>query len=234
MRILIVDDERAFADVLAIGLTAEGFAVDSVHDGRTGYLMAATGAYSAIVLDLMLPQLSGYAVCARLRAEGVTTPVIVLTAKNGEYDEVEALQSGADDYLRKPFSYPVLVARIHSLLRRPAALAESVLTVGDLVIDASRRRVRRGGTPVELGAREWSILEVLARAAGTVVSKEALLGEAWPDAADDVNLVEARVSVLRRKIDAPFDRHSLVTVRGAGYRLIDDRAEAERHPGWHG
>ncbi|MFG6443925.1 response regulator transcription factor [Microbacterium sp. P07] len=229
MRILVVDDERAFAEVLAAGLTAEGFVVDTVHDGRSGYLMAATGAYSAIVLDLMLPRLSGFAVAARLRADGVRTPVIVLTAKNGEFDEVEALESGADDYLRKPFSYPVLVARIRSLLRRPTEITESVIAIGDLVMDAARRHVRRAGVHIELSGREWMILEILARAAGTVVSKEALLGEAWPDEADDVNLVEARVSVLRRKIDAPFGRRSLETVRGAGYRLIDDRPAADRH-----
>ncbi|RFA07533.1 DNA-binding response regulator [Subtercola boreus] len=229
MRILVVDDERAFAGILSVGLTAEGFTVDTVYDGRSGYLMAATGAYSVIVLDLMLPQLSGFAVCARLRAEGVITPVIVLTAKNGEFDEVEALESGADDYLRKPFSYPVLVARIRSLLRRPAAIAENEISVGDLVLDVARRRVRRAGTPIDLSGRERDILETLIRAAGTVVSKATLLGEVWPGEAEDVNLVGARVSVLRRKIDAPFRRRSLETVRGAGYRLVDDRPAADRH-----
>jgi len=228
VRILVVDDERAFADILATGLTAEGFAVDTAYDGRSGYLLAATGAYAAIVLDLMMPQMNGFAVCARLRAEGIATPVIVLTAKQGEYDEVEALQSGADDYLRKPFRYPVLVARLQALLRRPSAIADGVLTVGDLVVDAARRRVSRGAESIEVGGREWTILESLARAGGTVVSKEELLLEAWPGEADDVNLVEARVSSLRRKIDTPFGRRSLQTVRGAGYRLVDDRAQANR------
>ena len=228
VRILVVDDERAFADILATGLTAEGFAVDTAYDGRSGYLLAATGAYAAIVLDLMMPQMNGFAVCARLRAEGIATPVIVLTAKQGEYDEVEALQSGADDYLRKPFRYPVLVARLQALLRRPSAIADGVLTVGDLVVDAARRRVSRGADAIEVGGREWTILETLARAGGTVVAKEDLLLEAWPGEADDVNLVEARVSSLRRKIDTPFGRRSLQTVRGAGYRLVDDRAQANR------
>ena len=228
VRILVVDDERAFADILATGLTAEGFAVDTAYDGRSGYLLAATGAYAAIVLDLMMPQMNGFAVCARLRAEGIATPVIVLTAKQGEYDEVEALQSGADDYLRKPFRYPVLVARLQALLRRPSAIADGVLTVGDLVVDAARRRVSRGADAIEVGGREWTILETLARAGGTVVAKEDLLLEAWPGEADDVNLVEARVSSLRRKIDTPFGRRSLQTVRGAGYRLGDDRAQANR------
>ena len=228
VRILVVDDERAFADILATGLTAEGFAVDTAYDGRSGYLLAATGAYAAIVLDLMMPQMNGFAVCARLRAEGIATPVIVLTAKQGEYDEVEALQSGADDYLRKPFRYPVLVARLQALLRRPSAIADGVLTVGDLVVDAARRRVSRGADAIEVGGREWTILETLARAGGTVVSKEDLLLEAWPGEADDVNLVEARVSSLRRKIDTPFGRRSLQSVRGAGYRLVDDRAQANR------
>ena len=228
MRILVVDDERAFADILATGLTAEGFAVDTAYDGRSGYLLAATGAYAAIVLDLMMPQMNGFAVCARLRAEGIATPVIVLTAKQGEYDEIEALQSGADDYLRKPFRYPVLVARLQALLRRPAAIADGIVTGGDLVVDAARRRVSRGPNAIEVGGREWTILETLARAGGTVVSKEDLLLEAWPGEADDVNLVEARVSSLRRKIDTPFGRRSLQTVRGAGYRLVDDRAQANR------
>lgn len=225
VRILVVDDERAFADILATGLTAEGFTVDTAYDGRSGYLLAATGAYTAIVLDVMMPQMNGFAVCARLRAEGIATPVIVLTAKQGEYDEIEALNSGADDYLRKPFRYPVLVARLHALLRRPAAIADGIVTVGDLVVDAARRRVSRGADAIEVVGREWTILETLARAAGTVVSKEELLLEAWPGEADDVNLVEARVSSLRRKIDAPFGRQSLQTVRGAGYRLVDDRAQ---------
>ena len=228
VRILVVDDERAFADILATGLTAEGFAVDTAYDGRSGYLLAATGAYAAIVLDLMMPQMNGFAVCARLRAEGIATPVIVLTAKQGEYDEIEALSSGADDYLRKPFRYPVLVARLQALLRRPAAIADGIVTVGDLVVDAARRRVSRGADAIEVGGREWTILETLARAGGTVGSKEDLLLEAWPGEADDVNLVEARVSSLRRKIDTPFGRRSLQTVRGAGYRLVDDRARADR------
>ncbi|WP_084361543.1 response regulator transcription factor [Herbiconiux solani] len=230
MRILIVDDERAFADVLSRGLTAEGFTVDTVYDGRTGYLMAATGVYAAVVLDLMLPGMSGFAVAARLRSEGVSTPIIVLTAKDGELDEVEALESGADDYLRKPFSYPVLVARLRSVLRRPVGGGagsggdlDGSLTVGDLVLDAGRRQVRRAGVVIEVGGREWMILEALARAGGTVVGKERLLLEAWPGEPVDVNLVEARVSSLRRKIDLPFGRRSIVTVRGAGYRLVDDR-----------
>lgn len=224
MRILIVDDERAFADVLATGLTAEGFTTDTAYDGPTGYLLAATGVYAAIVLDLMMPRMSGFAVCARLRAEGISTPIIVLTAKDGEYDEVEALSTGADDYLRKPFRYPVLVARLRAVLRRPTTVTEAVLKVGDLVIDTSRRLVRRGMDVIEVGRREGMILEALARAGGTVVSKHDLLLEAWPGEADDVNLVEARVSSLRRKIDAPFGRRSLQTVRSAGYRLIDDRS----------
>lgn len=223
MRILLVDDERGFAGILAAGLSAEGFVVDVAHDGRAGYLLAATGAYAAIVLDLMLPVMSGFAVSTRLRAEGIQTPIIVLTAKSGRLDEVEALDAGADDYLRKPFAYTVLVARLRSLLRRPAVLQDLVVIVGDLRLDSARRRMHRGETAIELSAREWSLLEILARADGAVVGKETLLLEAWEGEQDDVNLVEARISALRRKIDVPFDRRSLVTVRGAGYRLVDDR-----------
>lgn len=225
MRILVVDDERTFADVLAAGLTAEGFVVDTAYDGRGGYLLAATGVYAAVVLDLMMPGMSGFRVCSQLRAEGVTTPVIVLTAKDGHEDEIEALDSGADDYLRKPFRYPVLVARIRSLLRRPAARTVGVVTVGDLILDRTRHQVTRSGIRIDLSAKEEAILDVLACASGTVVSKPALLLDVWPGEPDDVNLVEARISALRRKIDTPFGRRSLQTVRGAGYRLIDDRAE---------
>lgn len=224
VRILVVDDERAFADVLATGLTAEGFVVDTAYDGRAGYLLAATGVYSAIVLDLMMPGMSGYRVCSRLRAEGVNTPVIVLTAKDGDEDEIEALECGADDYLRKPFRYPILVARLRALLRRPAERSDPVVSVGDLALDRARHEVTRSGVRIELSAKEEAILDVLARASGTVVSKPALLLEVWPGEPDDVNLVEARMSALRRKIDTPFGRRSLQTVRGVGYRLVDDRA----------
>jgi len=222
MRILLVEDERAFAAVLARGLTAEGYAVDVAHDGRSGLLLASTGAYAMIVLDLMLPVMSGYAVCTQLRRDGVTTPILVLTAKDGDLDQVEALDAGADDYLTKPFSYSVLVAHLRALTRRAPALAESELTVGDLTIDTARRTCHRGDTLVSLTPRELAILEMLARAGGRVVAKDELALQLWVDEDVDDNAIEARVSALRRKVDRPFGRASIETIRGSGYRLVDD------------
>ncbi len=223
MRILLVEDERRLAQVLARGLGLDGFVVDVAADGRSGFLLARTGGYDAIVLDLMLPGMPGLDVCRALRDEDVVTPILVLTARDAERDEVRSLAAGADDYLRKPFSYRVLLARLRGLLRRSPRVGGDVLHVGDLQVDTVRREVGRDGRAIPVTAREFALLEVLARAGGAVLSKEAILVAAWPGEADDVNLVEARMSGLRRKIDATFDRHSLQTVRGAGYRLVDDR-----------
>ncbi|MFF8630125.1 response regulator transcription factor [Streptomyces werraensis] len=223
MRILVVEDEVDLAHTLRTGLTAEGYSVDLAHDGRQGLWMARTGAYALVVLDLMLPGLNGYKVCAQLRREGNATPVLVLTAKDGDRDQAEALDTGADDYLAKPFSYMVLVARLRALVRRSAATAPPVLAVGDLSLDVAGRVCRRGGVRVDLTPREFAVLELLARHAGQAVSKGDLLYHAWPDEAYDPNLVEVRVSSLRRKVDTAFRRQSLQTVRGTGYRLVDDR-----------
>ncbi|MFI8205304.1 response regulator transcription factor [Streptomyces sp. NPDC085937] len=223
MRILVVEDEVDLAHTLRAGLTAEGYGVDLAHDGRQGLWMARTGDYALIVLDLMLPGLNGYKVCAQLRREGNATPILVLTAKDGEWDQAEALDTGADDYLAKPFSYPVLVARLRALVRRSVTVAPPVLAVGDLSLDVAGRVCRRAGVRVDLSPREFAVLELLARRAGRAVPKPDLLCHAWPDEAVDPNLVEARVSSLRKKIDAAFGRQSLQTVRGTGYRLVDDR-----------
>jgi DNA-binding response OmpR family regulator len=227
VRILVVEDERALAKALHRGLSAEGYTVDVAYDGREGLWMARTGDYAAVLLDLMLPTLNGYRICQTLRREGITTPILVLTAKDGDYDQAEALDTGADDFLVKPFSYLVLVARVRALLRRGAAGAAPQLTIGDLVLDVAARTCRRGGVPIALTPREFAIAEVLARRPGEVVAKTEILHHAWPDEVDDVNLVEARVSGLRRKIDTQFSRASLHTVRGVGYRLVDDRRDAE-------
>ncbi|AJZ83642.1 response regulator transcription factor [Streptomyces sp. AgN23] len=223
MRILVVEDEVDLAHTLHTGLTAEGYSVDLAHDGRQGLWMARTGEYALVVLDLMLPGLNGYKVCDQLRREGNATPILVLTAKDGEWDQAEALDTGADDYLAKPFSYLVLVARLRALVRRAAAVAPPVLAVGDLSLDVAGRICRRAGTRVDLTPREFAVLELLARRAGQAVPKTDLLYHAWPDEALDPNLVEARVSTLRKKVDTAFDRQSLQTVRGTGYRLVDDR-----------
>lgn len=225
MRLLIVEDERELAESLRRGLIAEGYTVDVVHDGNSGLELAMSEGYQAIVLDLMLPGLNGYQVCARLRASRVGTPVLVLTAKDGEYDEAEALDTGADDYLTKPFSYVVLLARVRALLRRGGEPRPAVLTVGDLVVDQARRVCSRGSTPITLTAKQFAVLACLARRADTVVSKTEILDEVWDAAYDgDVNIVEVYIRALRRRIDEPFGRLSIETVRGAGYRLVGARA----------
>lgn len=217
---LLVEDEQRLADLVKGGLVGEGFAVDVVYDGRDGLWMATENAYDVIVLDVMLPRMNGYAVCARLREAGNWTPIMMLTAKDGVYDEAEALDTGADDYLAKPFSYVVLLARLRALVRRGGTERPVSLTVGDLVIDPAGLRCRRGSTEIGLTPKEFAVLHGLARRAGEVVSKSELLAQAWDFSYDgDPNIVEVYISALRRKIDLPFGRTTLVTVRGAGYRL---------------
>ncbi|MFF3269667.1 response regulator transcription factor [Streptomyces chrestomyceticus] len=217
MRLLIVEDEKRLALSLAKGLTAEGYAVDVVHDGLEGLHRAGEGAYDLIVLDIMLPGMNGYRVCGALRAAGNDVPILMLTAKDGEYDEAEGLDTGADDYLTKPFSYVVLVARIKALLRRRGRTALPVLRVGELSIDQGARRVERGGEEVVLTTKEFAVLEQLALRAGDVVSKAEILEHVWDFAYEgDDNIVEVYVSALRRKLGAA----AIATVRGAGYRLV--------------
>ncbi|MFG1994554.1 response regulator transcription factor [Actinoplanes sp. NPDC048988] len=225
MRLLVVEDERELAESLRRGLVAEGYSVDVVHDGSTGLEYALSEGYQAVILDLMLPRLNGFQVCARLRESRVGTPVLVLTAKDGEYDEAEALDTGADDYLTKPFSYVVLLARVRALLRRGGEHRPVVLTVGDLVVDQARRLCSRGPTPIPLTAKQFAVLACLARRANAVVSKAEILDEVWDAAYDgDLNIVEVYIRALRRGIDVPFGRQSIETVRGAGYRLVDTDA----------
>ncbi|MEV0582678.1 response regulator transcription factor [Nonomuraea sp. NPDC050310] len=220
MRVLLVEDEERLALLLKDGLAGEGFAVDVAHDGREGLWLATENPYDVIVLDVMLPRLNGYAVCARLREAGNWTPIMMLTAKDGAYDEAEALDTGADDYLAKPFSYVVLLARLRALIRRGGRERPVALTVGDLVIDPAGLRCSRGDREIALTPKEFAVLHGLARRAGEVVSKSDLLAQAWDFSYDgDPNIVEVYISALRRKIDVPFGRSSLVTVRGAGYRL---------------
>jgi len=223
VRILVVEDERSLAAALQRGLRAEGFAVDVSEDGLDGLAKARTGAYDVVVLDVMLPGQSGYRVVQGLRAERNWVPVLMLTAKDGEYDEADALDVGADDYLTKPFSFVVLVARIRALLRRGAPQRPTVLSVGDLALDPASRRVTRGEVEIDLTAREFALLEYLLRRNGEVVAKSDLLAHVWDAHLDvDLNLVEVYVGYLRKKVDAPFGRASLQTVRGAGYRLVGD------------
>ncbi|HEX3705568.1 MAG TPA: response regulator transcription factor [Mycobacteriales bacterium] len=222
MRLLVVDDERRLARALEHGLTAEGYLVDVAHDGGTGLDAALTGGYDAIVLDLMLPVLSGYEVVRRLRAADVWTPVLMLTAKDGEYDEADALDEGADDYLTKPFSLVVLVARIRALLRRGLVARPTVLRSGSVEVDPGSRRVLRDGQEVEITAREFALLSYLTRHAGQVVSKAELYEHVWEshDADRGLNVVEVYVGYLRRKLG----RDVVETVRGAGYRAPEHHA----------
>ncbi|MCX4548130.1 response regulator transcription factor [Streptomyces sp. NBC_01387] len=218
MRLLIVEDEKRLARSLAAGLTAEGFAVDVVHDGLEGLYRAGEIPYDLVVLDIMLPGMNGYRVCAALRAAGNDVPILMLTAKDGEYDEAEGLDTGADDYLTKPFSYLVLVARIRALIRRRSAGRPSpVLTAGELSIDTATRRVHCAEGEVALTAKEFAVLEQLAVRAGEVVGKPEILEHVWDFAYEgDPNIVEVYVSALRRKLGAG----RIETVRGAGYRLV--------------
>jgi DNA-binding response OmpR family regulator len=217
MRVLIVEDEKRLAASLAAGLAAEGFAVDVVHDGTDGLHRATESGYDLIILDIMLPGLNGYRVCAALRAAGDETPVLMLTAKDGEYDEAEGLDTGADDYLTKPFSYVVLLARVRALLRRRAPGAAPLLRAGELEVDRGTRRVTRAGREVALTAKEYTVLEHLAGRAGEVISKAEILEHGWDFAYDgDPNIVEVYISALRRKLGPGL----IDTVRGAGYRLL--------------
>ncbi len=222
MRVLVVEDERRMAGALQRGLQAEGFAVDLAYDGEEGLHLARVGDYDVVVLDIMLPRLSGYNVCKRLRAEENWVPILMLSAKDGEYDMADGLDLGADDYLTKPFSYVVLVARLRALLRRGSRRRPSVLTAGDLTLDPASRRVTRGAAEVELTPREFALLEYLMRHHDEVVSKSEILEHVWDTYDTDPNVVEVYVGYLRRKIDAPFGRNALKTVRGAGYRLSGD------------
>ena len=224
----MVEDDRRLAELLRRGLVGEGYAVDVAHDGRRGLESALDSEYDAVVLDVMLPYVNGYRLCAQLRDAGRWMPVLMLTAKDGEYDQAEGLDTGADDYVVKPFSFVALAARLRALIRRGRPERPSVLRVGDLEVDPASRRCRRGAVAVALTAREFAVLEYLARRSGETVSKGEVLEHVWDDRFDgDVNLVEVYVSALRRKIDAPFGRCTIRTVRGAGYRL--DAAES-RNP----
>lgn len=223
MRLLIVEDELRLASALQRGLSAEGFTVDVAHTGPDGLHAAQEHGYDAVVLDIMLPGLSGYRIIEALRAAENWVPILMLTAKDGEYDEADALDLGADDYVTKPFSFVVLLARLRALLRRGASPRPAVLGVGDLVLDPAAHTVHRGETEVDLTPREFALLEYLMRRAGQAVSKAEILHHVWDAHYEgDANVVEVYVGYLRRKIDTPFERLSVQTVRGAGYRLAVD------------
>ena len=223
MRILVVEDEQRMAAGLRAGLEAEGFAVDVASNGVDGLWLARERPPDAIVLDIMLPGLNGYVICRTLRAEDIWTPILMLTAKDGEWDQVEALDTGADDYLTKPFSHAVLVARLRALLRRGTAERPAILAAGDLSLDPAARRAWRGQTELDLTTRETALLEFLLRRRGEVLSKHEILTHVWDfDFDGDPNIVEVYIGHLRRKVDRPFGRTAIRTLRGAGYRLEAD------------
>jgi two-component system, OmpR family, response regulator len=221
MRVLLVEDEPRLSATLSMGLRAEGFVVVAVATGVEGLHEATENSYDVAILDIMLPGRSGYEVLRQMRAQNVWTPVLMLTAKDGEYDETDAFDLGADDYLTKPFSFRVLVARLRALVRRGAPERPVVLTAGSLSLDPARHLVERDSTPITLTPREYGVLEFLMRNKDVVVTKAEILRNVWdehhqgPD-----NVVEVYVGYLRRKIDAPFGTNTIETIRGVGYRLL--------------
>ncbi|NUR98380.1 MAG: response regulator transcription factor [Kribbellaceae bacterium] len=223
MRVLIVEDEVPLAETVRHGLTEDGFVVEVVHNGEDAVWAATENPYDVIVLDIMLPKLNGYKVLEQIRERGVWAPVLMLTAKDGDYDQTDAFDLGADDYLTKPFSFIILVARLRALIRRGAPERPVVMTAGDLHLDPVRRRVERAGQEVVLTRREYGLLEFLMRHRGETVSKAEILDSVWDPAFEgDPNVVEVYIRYLRLKLDAPFERNAIQTLRGMGYRLDPD------------
>ena len=221
---LVVEDEVSVARGVQRCLSADGFDVEVVHDGRSGLERARADHFNLIVLDILLPSMNGYRVCQAIRTDDERTPILMLTAKSGEYDEAEGLETGADDYLVKPFSMVVLLARVRALLRRPQR-GNGELVVGDLHLDPMRRRCLRGPEAIDLTAREMEVLAYLLDHANETVCKAEVLEAVWGVGFEgDPNIVEVYIGHLRRKLDEPFGRRTIETVRGAGYRLLESEA----------
>ncbi len=232
MRTLLVEDEQLLGSSIKTGLSDEGFVVDWVTDGMSGLWAATENSYDVIVLDIMVPRLNGYKLLETLRAREIWTPVLMLTAKSGEYDQTDAFELGADDYLIKPFHLIVLAAHLRALIRRGAPARPTTLKVGTLTLDPAKRKVARGETPIRLTAREFGLLLYLMRNTGDVLSKPDILDNVWDPAYEGGdNVVEVYIGYLRRKIDQPFGLSTLQNVRGMGYRLVaDDEATTEENP----
>ncbi len=223
MKLLMIEDDEKIATAVRRGLEGEGFVVDVVLNGVDGLWLAKEGCFDALIVDLMLPGMNGFEICAALREANIWTPILVLTAKDGDLDEAEALDSGADDYVVKPFSFPVLVARVRALLRRTDGGLPAPLEAGDLRIDPLQRRAWRGDVDIVLTTRQFQVLEFLIRRVGAVQSKDDILAGVWDyDFDGDPNIVEVYIRRLRTRIDEPFGRRAIETVRGAGYRLDAD------------
>jgi two-component system OmpR family response regulator len=219
MRILVVEDEVNLAAAIEAGLTAEGYEVEVANDGDDGLWRAQEGQFDAIILDILLPGMNGYRVCATIREEGIHTPILMLTAKDGEYDEAEGLDTGADDYITKPFSFMVLLSRLRAVLRRSETVRPPILTVGDLTLDSSTKTCRRSSTDISLTRREFALLEALMTDPDRVVAKQELIDRVWGlDYFGNPNIVEVYVGYLRNKVDRPFGTHTIETIRGMGYR----------------
>ncbi len=223
MKLLVVEDDRAISDALREGLEDESYAVDVAYDGDEGYRSASADEYDVIILDVMMPEMNGYEVCRKLRAEGNTTPILMLTAKDQAQDIVEGLDGGADDYLPKPFNFDVLLARVRALLRRPNEKQAEVLQVADLTLDPSTKAITRAGQNISLTSKEYAILEYLMRNPGKVISKDKFIAHVWDFDADILpNTVEQFVMFVRRKVDKPFDTKLIKTVPGFGYKIVGD------------
>jgi two-component system, OmpR family, response regulator len=232
VKVLVVEDEPRLASTLTMGLQAEGFLVVTAASGTDGLWEASEHRFDVIVLDIMLPGLNGYEVLRQIRGKQIWTPVLMLTAKDGDYDQIDAFDLGADDYLTKPFSFIVLVARLRALIRRGAPQRPVVLTAGSLALDPSRRIVRRDGCGIALTPREFGLLEYLMRNKDTVVTKADILHSVWdPHFSGADNVVEVYIGYLRRKIDVPFGTHTIETVRGVGYRLDGAATDADTASG---
>ena len=222
MRVLVVEDEVKLAGLIRRGLREEGVLADVAIKGEDALWMAESTGYDVVVLDVMLPGMDGFETCRRLRGDGVRTPILMLTARDAVEDRIAGLDTGADDYLTKPFDFGELLARLRALARRGPAERAAVLRVGDLELDPASRRVRRGDTDIELSTKEFQLLEVFMRNPGTVLSRFQLLEGAWDtDYEHRSNVIDVYVRYLREKIDRPFGVETIETVRGAGYRLID-------------
>ena len=231
MRILVVEDGTKMAALLKRGLEEEGYAVDVASTGADAVWAATENGYDAIVLDVMLPEMDGFEVCRQLRVRGRWTPVLMLTARDDVADRVRGLDAGADDYLLKPFSFSELLARLRALLRRGASERPTVLVTGDLVLDPATKRVHRGQAEVSLTTKEFALLELFLRHPGEVLTRTRILEHVWDFAFEgDSNVVDVYVRYLREKVDRPFGRDSIETVRGSGYRLRSEEADAALDP----
>lgn len=220
MKLLVIEDDRAISDALKEGLEDESYAVDACYDGDEGYRTAIADQYDVIILDVMMPEMDGYEVCRKLRDDGVTTPILMLTAKDQGRDIVQGLDTGADDYLAKPFQFDVLLARIRALLRRPGEKQTEILQIGGLTLDPSTKQVVRDGQTIKLTSKEYAVLEYMMRHPGKVLSKESFITHVWDFDADILpNTVEQFVMFVRRKIDKPFATKLIHTIPGFGYKI---------------